>query len=454
MLRRALPFLLALAPLAAADTLHVPKDFATIQAAVDASANGDTIVVHKGVYAEAVVVTGKIGLLIRGAGKAVIDATGLDVGLTLADCANVEVRGLQVDNADERNIAVTDSASIELHHCEVNVANLSGSTGIYLGATGDARVHHCHVTGALLAGIFVDSSFAVQVDHNVVLGMKSGGWPEAAVRTADSTEVTIELNTLSFVISGVRCFSDALDGFGASDSTIAHNVIHDLWHAGIEAFGTGLQIEQNKITQSGEDGIWLDADDTTVAHNKVSQVSDTGILVFDGTGNLLDHNTVSKAGFHGISSSATATATTLTGNKVTSSGSVASLQLEGAGCSSDQDRVKKPQGTGLVLSGTGGSVTGLRIAKPHGVGVDLSGGGNTLSDARVSHAGEDGFHVAGDGNTLADCRAMGSDEDGFDVTGATNAFTTCKAKGSGVLDKNDVGDGNSFTDCDFGTEAP
>ena len=454
MLRRALPFLLALAPLAAADTLHVPKDFATIQAAVDASAYGDTIVVHKGVYAEAVVVTGKIGLLIRGSGKPVIDATGLDVGLTLADCAAIEVRGLQVDNADERNIAVTDSASIELHHCEVNVANLSGSTGIYLGATGDARVHHCHVTGALLAGIFVDSSFAVQVDHNVVLGMKSGGWPEAAVRTADATEVTIEHNTLSWVISGVRCFSEAPEGFGAQDSTIAHNVIHDLWHAGVEVFGTGLLIEHNKVVQSGDVGIWLATDDTTVAHNKVSKVGDTGILVFDGAGNVLDHNKVSKADFHGISSSATATGTALTDNRVTSSGSTASLRLDGAGCSSDHDRVKKPKGTGLVLSGTGGSVTGLRIAKPAGVGIDLSGGGNTLSDARVSHAGEDGFLVAGDGNTLADCRAMGSVEDGFEVSGASNAFTTCKAKGSGSLDKNDGGADNTFTDCDFGTESP
>jgi parallel beta-helix repeat protein len=454
MLGRTLPFLLALAPLAAADTLHVPKDFATIQAAVDACAEGDTIVVHKGVYAEAVLVNGKFDLLIRGAGKPVIDATGLDVGLALAGCTSVEVRGLQVDNADERNIEVTDSAGIDLNHCEVNVKNVAGSTGIYLGTTGSAIVHHCHVQGAVLAGIFVDNSYGVQVDHNVVLGMKSGGWPEAAVRTADATSVFIEHNTLSFVISGVRCFSDAPGGFGASDSVISFNVIHDLWHAGIEAFGTDIYIERNKVSKSGEDGIWLDADASTLMHNKVSKVSDTGILVFDGTGNVLDHNTVSKAGFHGISSSATATATTLTGNKVTSSGSLASLQLDGPACSSDQDRVKKPQGAGLALSGTGGSVTGLRVAKPHGVGVDLSGGGNTISDARVSHAGEDGFHVAGDGNTLADCRAMGSDEDGFDVTGATNAFTTCKAKGSGVLDKNDGGADNIFTDCDFGTEAP
>jgi parallel beta-helix repeat protein len=427
MVVRALPALLLLAPLAAADTLHVPQDFATIQAAVDASADGDTIVVHKGTYSEAVVVTGKTGLLISGSGKPLIDGTGSEDALTLVGCSNVEVRGLRLTGGSVSDLHVTDSQQLELHHCTIGEA---------------AQI-----------AIFIEGSSEVQVHHNTLVGA-GAGWPEAGVRAGDSDHVTVEHNTISFFIDGVRFFSDSAPGAGADDSTIGHNVIHDLWHAGIEAYGTGLQIEQNKITDSGEDGIWLDADDATLTHNKVSQVGDTGILVFDGEGNVIDHNTVSKAAFHGISSSATATGTALIGNKVTSSGSTASLSLEGPGCSSDQDKVSKPQGVGLVLSGTGGSVTGLRIKKPAGVGIELSGGGNTFSDARVSHAGEDGFQVTGDGNTLADCRAMGSDEDGFDVSGASNAFSTCKAKGSGTLDKNDGGADNTFTDCEFGTESP
>src|SRR5262245_25818126 len=93
MVVRALSCLLLLAPLAAAGTLHVPQDFATIQAAVDASVAGDTVVVHKGVYAEAVIVSSKSGLIIKGAGKPLIDATGFDIGLALDGCSDVEVRG-------------------------------------------------------------------------------------------------------------------------------------------------------------------------------------------------------------------------------------------------------------------------------------------------------------------------------------------------------------------------
>ena len=42
----------AFAQVAAADTYYVPDDFATIQSAFDAAANGDTILVRPGTYVE------------------------------------------------------------------------------------------------------------------------------------------------------------------------------------------------------------------------------------------------------------------------------------------------------------------------------------------------------------------------------------------------------------------
>lgn len=47
-------------------TLRVPADYATIQAAVDAAAPGDTILISPGVYEEAVTIQGKADLTIKG----------------------------------------------------------------------------------------------------------------------------------------------------------------------------------------------------------------------------------------------------------------------------------------------------------------------------------------------------------------------------------------------------
>jgi hypothetical protein len=52
--------------IASSATLRVPTDYATIQAAVDAAAPGDTILISPGVYDESVTIESKTGLTIKG----------------------------------------------------------------------------------------------------------------------------------------------------------------------------------------------------------------------------------------------------------------------------------------------------------------------------------------------------------------------------------------------------
>ena len=87
----ALVALLALAAPAAADTLKVPKDFATINEAVAAAVAGDTVSVSKGTYAEQVVVSTS-GIKLVGK-QAVIDAEYAGACLDIqADDVGVEAR--------------------------------------------------------------------------------------------------------------------------------------------------------------------------------------------------------------------------------------------------------------------------------------------------------------------------------------------------------------------------
>ena len=99
---------------------HVPADYPTIQAAVDAAAEGDTILVAPGVYSENVVVSTS-RLALRGAGpvspverpgvgageNVVLDGTdlgGIGIGIHVRGASAAEpVIGVEVSQLEVRN---------------------------------------------------------------------------------------------------------------------------------------------------------------------------------------------------------------------------------------------------------------------------------------------------------------------------------------------------------------
>lgn len=62
--------------MAASRQLHVPHEFATIQAAIDAAQQGDTVKVHAGTYTESVTMRPGVCLLGSGAKRTILDAKG------------------------------------------------------------------------------------------------------------------------------------------------------------------------------------------------------------------------------------------------------------------------------------------------------------------------------------------------------------------------------------------
>ena len=112
--------LLALSGAARATVLHVPGDYSTIQAAIDAASTGDTVLVAHGVYPGGLVITGKTitlasAFLVTGDGSDVLQTviTGGDPMLRIeASAADTTVQGLCFQTGGQGLVNFAPRASI------------------------------------------------------------------------------------------------------------------------------------------------------------------------------------------------------------------------------------------------------------------------------------------------------------------------------------------------------
>ncbi len=154
----AVMMLIAAAGAVHAETIHVPKDYATIQAAIDAAMPGDEIVIAPGTYNEAIDLLGKPIALIGsgGAEQTIIDGRGLDS--TVVTIVNVPQPGARLEDLTITGVNNTliiftgsvyvSSSVVKLTRCIVreNVAAY-GTAGIRVGAGSDIEMRYCIVEG-------------------------------------------------------------------------------------------------------------------------------------------------------------------------------------------------------------------------------------------------------------------------------------------------------------------
>ena len=123
----ALALILALASTGFAGVVVVPGDQPTIQAAVTAAADGDTIIVKGGKHAENVVIDGRNNLTIIGKGGALIDPGGTGVGLVISNSTGISVSRIGIRNTGSYGIQVTDSTDVTVSR---TVIGQTGDHGI------------------------------------------------------------------------------------------------------------------------------------------------------------------------------------------------------------------------------------------------------------------------------------------------------------------------------------
>src|SRR5262245_35637491 len=144
--------------MAAADTLRVPLDYPTVQAAIDAAADGDEIIVAAGTYSEAIDFHGKAIYLHSADGPAttIIDATGLYA--SVVTCATGEGPQTVLEGFTITGGFTFYGAGMVNYGSSPTVTNcaFTGNTGVFSGGMsnsgGSPTVTNCAFTGNTVEG--------------------------------------------------------------------------------------------------------------------------------------------------------------------------------------------------------------------------------------------------------------------------------------------------------------
>lgn len=258
-----------LAPVASADTLRVPKDFATIQEAVDAAQPDDTVVVAKGTYAP-FSVTDKTDLVIRGKSKPLIDGgNALDPIVEISGSTGVELIGFRIANAGDRGVDVSgDSSSITIRRCRFE---MNEGPSVNLDGSGHF-VENSRFIGTVGTGI------------NLEVGAEN---------------VTIEKNRLRD--------NDTAISLQGSGHLVRKNRVKDARDEGIRIRAADCMILKNRVNGTDDDALDVEGDDNVLLRNRVKNAASNGVELepasgnpFDVTGNLLQQNRVRKSGENGF----------------------------------------------------------------------------------------------------------------------------------------------------------
>ncbi len=307
---------IALGGTASAETIRVPKDAGSIQAAVDTARSGDVILIASGTYDENVVIDLKSDLELRGKGKVVINGDVNGSALAILDSDAISISGLRVANSrGGPAIRIANASDIVLTKCQVL---RSSAEGIRTDACERIEISRCRIqnTGDDGIGMSVgngpgptnnslitkcvftncgDDAVDLHGDDNVISKCK--------VISTDEDGFEIDSDTGGQRNQFIQCKVSGVPGVGFSINGESNTLIKcSVKKSGDDAFairGSFNRLENCKAIAPSFDGFYVPSDDNELIGCVAKKPGDDGFDI-EGAGNALQDNVVKKARDNGF----------------------------------------------------------------------------------------------------------------------------------------------------------
>lgn len=342
LLLTALAVTLPLAEDALAAKRKVPQQYATIQAAVDDAGPGDVVLISPGVHPETVTIIGKQDLVLRGKGKAVIDAGGAAAAILLQGTNDVRIENLRLRNAV---VGVDANLCGDLVVEGCRVTDVTGSA-LHLEFCAGARVTGCRIAGSESHGILLRDSTGCLVD-----GCRISNVAFYAIAMSGSAHSIVGNEVEQCGSYGVRV---GLSMTAATSCLVAENRIESVGGTGVLVtnWSTDASVIDNVLVDTGGDGVYANpaCDGAVVAGNVIRRVADSGVEIHAEDA-VVAENRVKSAADRGIDLTPNATGALVAGN-----------------------RIKKPTAEGIRVAGSGNAFVGNEVKKSGGVALSDEAG--------------------------------------------------------------------------------